>query len=168
MTKPFYKYTNVGYLRSKEETERLLEKHGCVSIDWVPFENSIPGLFFIKQVEIKGVVRSLLFYVPPLVISSGRYRVMERGERRIVRSPNFRASMRSLHWYLKAKLETVELGRESFVAEFFSYIAKKLPDGSVIRMGDKIEEWKTEEWEINETLSLDDGKRLISVVGEQE
>ena len=125
-----YEDTTIPPERTKADIETLLKKTGAKAAQWTEdYEfGQPPVLQFVMKLEVKGVARTIGFKMKPPALA--------QTNRAGVTSVNHPASLRLMWWYLKAKLEAVSFGLESFEKEFLSSVLTNLPGGNVGTIGE--------------------------------
>jgi len=124
-----YQDTTIPPERTKADIETLLKKAGAKGAQWRERYdlNETPTLEFIMDIEVKGVMRTLGFRMKPPALAQ---------KKKGITSVNMSASLRLMWWYLKAKMEAVQFGLETFEKEFLSSVLTNLPDGRVDTIGE--------------------------------
>ena len=156
-----YADTKISPDKTKAEISEMLKSHGIENIQWTAFRGE-EVLRFLKEVELKGVRRELMFEVkPPRIMAKKRSWNVKEGKYILVNVPLWAQAWRLVYWYLETKLKAVEWGLVSLEREMMAQITVPLPDGSVTSLGDVIERRIVEDTLAKLPSPEDEGRRVI-------
>ena len=155
-----YADTKISPDKTKAEISEMLKLHGIENIQWTAFRGE-EVLRFLKEVELKGVKRELMFEVkPPRIMAKKRSWNVKEGKYILVNVPLWAQAWRLVYWYLETKLKAVEWGLVSLEREMMAQITVPLPDGSSSTLGDVIERRIAEDT-LAKLPSPEDGRKVI-------
>jgi len=156
-----YADTKISPEKTKAEISEMLKSHGIENIQWTAFRGE-EVLRFLKEVDLKGVHRELMFEVkPPQIMARKRSWNVKEGKYMKVNVPMWAQAWRLVYWYLEAKLKAVEWGLVSLEREMMAQITVPLPDGSVTSLGDVIERRIAEDTLAKLPSPEDEGRRVV-------
>ena len=156
-----YADTKISPEKTKAEIAEMLKSHGIENIQWTAFRGE-EVLRFLKEVELKGVRRELMFEVrPPRIMAKKRTWNVKEGKYILVNVPLWAQAWRLVYWYLETKLKAVEWGLVSLEREMMAQITVPLPDGSVTSLGDVIERRIAEDTLAKLPSPEDEGRKVI-------
>jgi len=132
-----YKNTPVTASASQEQIDRLLEKFGAIGVNWTKrFElGRIELMFAVKGKEGRSVGVRIN---APVLSNKHRNWDPESGKSSVRESPNWAQSMRLLYYYVKAKLEAVNVGLREFEEEFLADTLVQDSTGRTIRVAEAV------------------------------
>lgn len=157
-----YADTKISPDQTKVEISEMLKRHGIENIQWTAFHGE-EILRFLKEVNLQGVHRELMFEVkPPRIMAKKRTWNVKEGKYMLVNVPLWAQAWRLVYWYLETKLRAVEWGLVSFEREMMAQITVPLPDGrSTISLGDVIERRIAEDTLVKLPSPEDEGRRVV-------
>jgi len=156
-----YADTKISPEKTKAEISEMLKSHGIENIQWTAFRGE-EVLRFLKEVDLKGVRRELMFEVkPPRIMAKKRTWNVKEGKYILVNVPLWAQAWRLVYWYLETKLKAVEWGLVSLEREMMAQITVPLPDGSVTSLGDVIERRIAEDTLAKLPSPEDEGRKVI-------
>jgi hypothetical protein len=130
-----YSNTPVTASRSQEQIDRLLEKFGATGTNWTRlFDKGRVELTF--GVHGKDGRNILVKIVAPILTNKHRNWDPETGKSEKVDAPNWAQSMRLLYYYVKAKLEAVNVGLREFEEEFLADTLVQDSTGRTVRVAE--------------------------------
>jgi hypothetical protein len=156
-----YADTKISPDKTKAEISEMLKLHGIENIQWTAFRGE-EVLRFLKEVELKGVRRELMFEVkPPMIMAKKRTYDVKESKYILINVPLWAQAWRLVYWYLEAKLKAVEWGLVSLEREMMAQITVPLPDGSALTLGDVIERRIAEDTLAKLPSPDDEGRRVV-------
>jgi hypothetical protein len=131
-----YSGTDVTVERSRSEIDTLLRKYNIRGSQWsTVWERNFIELRFPVEFVDHGLRKMVTVILrPPDFESEHRTWSPTKGNV-TVRTPDLKAAMRCLYYYVKTKLEAVTYGLTSLEEEFLSQVAYSLKDGTETTVG---------------------------------
>ena len=132
-----YSNTPVAAAQSQEQIDRLLEKFGAVGTSWAT-------RFDVGRIELTFAVQGKdgrnigVRVIAPILVSKHRKWDEEKGKSQVVLAGNRAQSMRLLYYYVKSKLEAVQVGLREFEEEFMADTLIKDAAGQTVRVAELI------------------------------
>ena len=156
-----YADTKISPEKTKAAISEMLKSHGIENIQWTAFRGE-EILRFLKEVDLKGVHRELMFEVkPPQIMARKRSWNVKEGKYMKVNVPMWTQAWRLVYWYLETKLKAVEWGLVSLEREMMAQITVPLPNGSSSTLGDVIERRIAEDTLAKLPSPDDEGRKVV-------
>jgi len=136
-----YSSTTVDPYKTKGQIDKLLNEFGVTKTAWqIDLDKNIIELNFEAEGRIGDETRNFFFKIrPSLFEATHRTYDPKTGRTQKIMAPNLAASMRWLHAYVKAKLESVAYGMVTVEREFLAQVVVTDQRGNPTTIGEALE-----------------------------
>jgi hypothetical protein len=161
-----YADTRISPEKTKAEITELLKAYGIEDVQLTSYKGE-ESLRFMKEVELRGVRRTLAFEVrPPNIRAKKRTWNMKEGRYEKVNVPMWAQAWRLVYWWLESKLKAIEWGLVSLEREMLAQVLIPIKDDRGVVVDEKTLAEIVEQRIAEDTLAKlpspeDAGKKIV-------